>query len=443
MWNREVECLPRKELQRLQLERLRSLVGRLSRAVPFYEERLTAAGVDAEDVRSHHDLGRLPFTTKSDLREQYPFGLFAVPREEIVRVHASSGTTGKPTVIGYTRCDLSVWSEVMARTLSAATVTASDVVHNAYGYGLFTGGLGIALGAETIGAMTVPVSGGFTKRQLMLMEDFGATVLGSTPSYALVLADAARELGIELRERMKLRVALFGAEPFSEATRREIETRLGVEAFDIYGLSEIIGPGVAVECEEHDGLHIFEDHFLPEIVDPDTGERLGPETEGELVLTTLTKTGMPLLRYRTRDRAKLASEPCRCGRTLVRMSRVLGRTDDMLILRGVNVFPSQIEHALLEIEGLTPHYLILVDRERDRIEGLEVWVEATEEARRRGDEAVSELRSGTKDHLQQRLGVRIQLQIVEPGRIRRSEGKAVRVFDRREFDGVSTPGANE
>jgi phenylacetate-CoA ligase len=436
MWNREAESLPRRELEQLQLERLRSLVERVHRAVPFYQERLEAARVDAESIRSLRDLPRLPFTTKADLREQYPFGFFAAPREEIVRVHASSGTTGKPTVVGYTRCDLTIWSEVLARTFTAATVTRTDVVHNAYGYGLFTGGLGIGLGAETIGAMTVPISGGLTKRQLMLMEDFGATVLASTPSYALVLADTARELGIDVRKQLKLRVALLGAEPFSEATRREIETRLGVESFDIYGLSEIIGPGVAVDCQEHDSLHIFEDHFLPEVIDPDTGEPRDPGTEGELVLTTLTKTGMPLLRYRTRDRATLDLEPCRCGRTLVRMSRVLGRTDDMLILRGVNVFPSQIEHALLETDGLTPHFLIIVDRNGERLDGLEVWVEPTDDARRRGDDALNALGERAREHLHQRLGIRLQLRIVAPGRVPRSEGKVVRVRDRRSIESL-------
>lgn len=385
------------------------------------------------DIQSLDDLDKLPFTTKQDLRDHYPFGMFAVPLEQIVRVHASSGTTGKPTVVGYTRRDMELWGEVMARTLRAGDVTTEDVVHNAYGYGLFTGGLGFGLGAETIGAATVPVSGGFTKRQLMLMEDFGATVLCCTPSYALVLAETAEEEGIDFRERMKLRVGFFGAEPWTEAIRREIEARLGLEAFDIYGLSEIIGPGVSVECHEHNGLHIFEDHFLAEIIDPATGERLPYGSEGELVFTTLTKEGMPLIRYRTRDRVRLFVDSCPCGRTLVRMSKVLGRTDDMLIIRGVNVFPSQIEEALLKVEGLAPQYVILIDRPKDQLDQLEVWVEATEELYRRGEYAVKQVQEQAMEELHEILGLNVQVQVVEPHKIQRSEGKAVRVLDRRQL----------
>ncbi len=430
-WNEEMETMPRDRLEALQLERLQAVVERVYETIPFYKRAFEEKGVRPSDIQSLDDLGKLPFTTKQDLRDHYPFGMFAVPLEQIVRVHASSGTTGKPTVVGYTRRDMELWGEVMARTLRAGDVTTEDVVHNAYGYGLFTGGLGFGLGAETIGAATVPVSGGFTKRQLMLMEDFGATVLCCTPSYALVLAETAEEAGIDFRERMKLRVGFFGAEPWTEAIRREIEARLGLEAFDIYGLSEIIGPGVSVECHEHNGLHIFEDHFLPEIIDPATGERLPYGSEGELVFTTLTKEGMPLIRYRTRDRVRLFVEPCACGRTLVRMSKVLGRTDDMLIIRGVNVFPSQIEEALLKVEGLAPQYVILIDRPKDQLDRLEVWVEATEELYRRGEYAVKQVQERAMGELHEMLGLNVRVQVVEPHKIQRSEGKAVRVLDRR------------
>lgn len=432
-WNEEMETLSRDRMEALQLERLRSVVERVSKSVPFYSRAFEQAGVEPGDIQSLDDLSKLPFTTKADLRDHYPFGMFTVPLAQIVRVHASSGTTGKLTVVGYTRHDMDVWAEVMARTLRAADVSAEDVVHNAYGYGLFTGGLGFAVGSETIGAATVPVSGGFSKRQLMLMADFGATILCCTPSYALVLAETAEEEGIDMVEDMQLRAGFFGAEPWTEAIRQEIEARLGLEAFDIYGLSEIIGPGVSVECHEHDGLHIFEDHFLPEIIDPDTGERLPYGSEGELVFTTLTKEGMPLIRYRTRDRVRLWADPCACGRTLVRMSKVLGRTDDMLVIRGINVFPSQIEQALLKVKGLAPQYLILVDRRADHLDELEVWVEATEETHRRGEFAVKQIQAQAAEEVQEALGIHVKVRVVEPFKIQRSEGKAVRVLDRREL----------
>jgi len=432
-WNEEMETMPRDRLEALQLERLQAVVERVYEKSPFYRKAFEEKGVRPSDIQSLDDLSKLPFTTKQDLRDHYPFGMFIVPMDQVVRIHASSGTTGKPTVVGYTRHDMEVWGEVMARTLRAADVTTEDVVHNAYGYGLFTGGLGFGLGAETIGAATVPVSGGFTKRQLMLMEDFGATILCCTPSYALVLAETAEEEGIDFRARMKLRAGFFGAEPWTEAIRKEIEARLGLEAFDIYGLSEIIGPGVSVECHEHNGLHIFEDHFLAEIIDPVTGERLPYGSEGELVFTTLTKEGMPLIRYRTRDRVRLFLEPCACGRTFVRMSKVLGRTDDMLIIRGVNVFPSQIEEALLKVEGLAPQYVILVDRPKDQLDQLEVWVEASEELYRRGEYAVKRVQEQAVEELHEMLGLTVQVRVVEPRQIQRSEGKAVRVIDRRQL----------
>lgn len=432
-WNEEMETMPRERLEALQLERLQAVVERAYETVPFYKRALDEKGVKPGDIQSLEDLSKLPFTSKEVLREYYPFGMFAVPLEQVVRIHASSGTTGKLTVVGYTRHDMEVWAEVMARTLVAADVTAEDVVHNAYGYGLFTGGLGFGLGAERIGAATVPVSGGFTKRQLMLMEDFGATILCCTPSYALVLAETAEEAGIDIAERMKLRAGFFGAEPWTEAIRQEIEARMGLEAFDIYGLSEIIGPGVSVECHEHDGLHIFEDHFLPEIVDPATGERLPYGSEGELVFTTLTKEGMPMIRYRTRDRVRLFLEPCGCGRTLVRMSKVLGRTDDMLVIRGVNVFPSQIEQALFKVKGLAPQYLILIDRPKDHLDELEVWAEATEDLYCRGEYAVKRAEEQAIEEIHELLGINARVRVVEPHKIARSEGKAVRVLDRRQL----------
>jgi phenylacetate-CoA ligase len=418
----------RESRAKLQLERLQTLVERLKRDVPYYREKLD--GISAGDVTSLDSLSDLPFTTKDTLREHYPFGLLAVPLERIVRIHASSGTTGKPTVVAYTTADMGLWGEVMARTLAAGGVTKRDVVHNAYGYGLFTGGLGFGLGAETLGAATVPVSGGNTPRQLMLLEDFGATVLCCTPSYALVLAEAAEQAGIDA-SRLRLRVGFFGAEPWTEAIRQELEARLRIEAFDVYGLSEIIGPGVAVECSEQSGLHIFEDHFLPEVIDPETGRRLPGDAEGELVFTTLTKEGLPLLRYRTRDRVRLTREPCACGRTLARMSKVLGRTDDMLIVRGVNVFPSQVEAALLEVEGLAPQYLILVDKNRDRLDELEIWVEPSGAAGS-GEFVQRKLEERARAKVESALGVRARVRLVQPGELERSQGKAVRVIDRRE-----------
>jgi phenylacetate-CoA ligase len=431
-WNHEAETMGRDLLHELQLTRLRALVKRVSTASPFYKQAFTAAGLAPDDLRSLDDLAHLPFTAKADLRNGYPFGMLAVSKSELVRVHASSGTTGKPTVIGYSRDDMALWAEVMARAMTAAGVGADDVVHNAAMYGLFTGGLGIGLGAETVGATTVPASGGFSKRHLMLMEDFGATVLAATPSYAIVLAETGAEQGIDLRERLRLRVGIFGAEPWTDAMRREIETRFGLEAFDVYGLSEVIGPGVAAECHTHNGLHIFEDHFLPEIIDPDSERVLPVGSEGELVLTTLTKHAMPVIRYRTRDRGRLSIEPCECGRTFVRMSRVRGRTDDMLIVRGVNVFPSQIETALLQVAGLAPQYLIVVDRsDAGIVERLEVWVEPAEDVHHAGAPAIGDVTTRALDSLHQALGINVQVRVVEPHQIERSQGKAARVVDRR------------
>jgi phenylacetate-CoA ligase len=425
-----VETLDRDALGRLQLDRLRTLLERLERDVPFYRQELR--GFAAADVGSLEALSKLPFTSKKTLRDHYPFGLFAIPRKDVVRIHASSGTTGKPTVVGYSRGDMALWGEVMARTLAAGGVTEDDVVHNAYGYGLFTGGLGFGHGAETLGAATVPVSSGNTARQLMLLEDFGATVLCSTPSYALVLAEAAEQEGIDLRSRLSLRVGFFGAEPWTEAMRAELEGRLGLEAFDVYGLSEVIGPGVAVECREHRGLHIQEDHFLPEVIDPESGKPIEGDGEGELVFTTLTKEALPLLRYRTRDRVRLTRERCACGRTTARMSKVKGRTDDMLIVRGINVFPSQIEEALLGVPGVAPQYLILVDRGRDHLDELEVLLEPTRETEARGEFALKELQRLAQQRVESFLGIRARIRVVSGREIERSQGKAARVIDRRE-----------
>ena len=353
-----IERQPRSDLTRLQVERLRALVERAAR-VPLHRERLAAAKVGPGDIRSRDDLRRLPFATKSDFRDTYPFGLLAVPMDQVVRIHASSGTTGKATVVAYTRADLDAWTEVMGRTLRAGDVGPGDVVQNAYGYGLFTGGLGFHYGAEAVGAAVIPVSGGFTERQLVAFQDLGSTVLCCTPSYALHLAEAIEDAGVAV-ETLRLRVGFFGAEPWTEAMRAAIQKRLRLMALNVYGLSEITGPGVAVECPERQGMHVAEDHFLPEIVDPKSLEPLPPGATGELVLTTLSKQGMPLLRYRTRDLTALDPTPCRCGRTLVRLGRIMARSDDMLIIRGVNVYPSQVEHALLQVPELAPHYVLVV-----------------------------------------------------------------------------------
>ena len=422
-----IERLPRSDLTRLQVERLRALLERAAR-VPLHRERLAAAKVGPGDIRSLDDLRRLPFTTKADFRDTYPFGLLAVPMDQIVRIHASSGTTGKPAVVAYTRGDLDVWTEVMSRTLRAGGVRPGDVVQNAYGYGLFTGGLGFHYGAEAVGAAVVPVSGGFTERQLVAFQDLGSTVLCCTPSYALHLAEAIEEAGVAM-DTLRLRVGFFGAEPWTEAMRTAIEKRLRLMALNIYGLSEITGPGVAVECAERQGMHIAEDHFLPEVVDPKTLEPVPPGTTGELVLTTLSKEGMPLLRYRTRDLTTLDPAPCRCGRTLVRLGRIMARSDDMLIIRGVNVYPSQVEHALLQVPELAPHYLLVVRREH-ALDTLEVQVESQPGAVLAG-EAAGALAARVRRRLAEALGVSVEVGIVAPKTIERSVGKAKRVLDLR------------
>ena len=432
MWNPEAESMPRNALEKLQGERLAKIIEYTYHQMPFYRQKMDEAGVKPEDIRSLDDLNKLPFTTKQDLRNVYPFGNFCIPMEEVVRIHASSGTTGKPTVGGYSKNDLELWTEVMARTVTSCGVTNKDVAHNAYGYGLFTGGLGFHIGFQRVGATVVPVSGGMTRRQIMLMEDFSATILTCTPSYALALAEEAGNIGIDFQSRMKIRAGIFGAEPWTEEMRREIENRMGIEAYDIYGLTEIIGPGVSVECEHRNGLHINEDHFLPEIIDPATGEKLPYGTEGELVFTTLTKEAMPVIRYRTRDRTVLHAEECACGRTMVRMEKIRGRTDDMLIVRGVNVFPSLIEKTLLSIEGLEPHYQIVLDRPKDQLDELEVWVEANRHFFEPIDtRRLDQLRDEAEAELAQTLGVRATIKLMGPNSIERSAGKAVRVVDKR------------
>lgn len=432
MWNPAAESMPRPQLQKLQGERLAKIVAYAYERQPYYRQKMDEAGVRPEDIRSLEDLPKLPFTTKQDLRDVYPFGNFCIPIDDVVRVHASSGTTGKPTVGGYSDNDLELWTEVMARTVTSCGVTHVDVAHNAYGYGLFTGGLGFHQGFRRVGATVIPVSSGMTRRQIMLMEDFGATVLACTPSYALAIAEEAAAIGVDFKTRMQVRVGIFGAEPWTEEMRREIEERLGLKAYDIYGLTEIIGPGVSVECEQQNGMHINEDHFLPEIIDPQTGEPLPYGVEGELVFTALTKEAMPVIRYRTRDRTVLYGEACACGRTLARMEKIRGRTDDMLIVRGVNVFPSLIEKTLLSIEGLEPHYQIVIDRPKDQLDALEVWVEANhtlfEPVETHRLEGVRDL---AEAELAQTLGVRVTVRLMGPNSIERSVGKAVRVVDKR------------
>ncbi len=435
IWNEEFETMPRGDLEKLQGQRLRALVERVAKTSPFYKKKLAEANVSADDIDALADIAKLPFTTKEELRYNYPWGMFTVPLKEVVRVHASSGTTGKPVVGGYTQADLKLWEEVMARTVTAAGITADDVVHNGYGYGLFTGGLGFHIGAEAVGATVVPASAGLTRRQLLLLEDFGATVLTCTPSYSLVIAEEAEAAGIDIKERLQLRVGVFGAEPWTEKMREEIEAALGLDAYDIYGLTEVIGPGVSVECEHHNGLHIFEDHFYPEIIDPSSGEPLGYGVEGELVFTTLTKEAMPIIRYRTRDRTVLHAEPCPCGRTITRMEKVLGRTDDMLIVRGVNIFPSQIERVLLEVSELEPHYQIIIDRGRHELDTLEIWVEGADSLFMPVDTGrLKALENKVKTRLQEALIINCRVKLMKPHTIERSLGKAVRVVDKRQLD---------
>ncbi|WP_321211633.1 phenylacetate--CoA ligase [Methanothermobacter sp. DP] len=432
IWNPEAECMSQEEKQELQLRRLQETVKRAYENVPYYNKRLNDLEVFPEDIETLDDIEKLPFTTKNDLRDAYPFGMFAVPDEDIVEVHTSSGTTGKPVVSGYTRRDLEIWSEVMARSLTMGMATKKDRIQNCYGYGLFTGGLGVHYGAQKIGATVIPISAGNTKRQIEIMQDFGTTIITCTPSYALYLAEVLEKEGVDI-ESLNLKSGIFGAEMWTEEMRNAIEERLGLTALNIYGLTEIIGPGVAQECTEKNGLHIFEDHFYPEIIDPKTEEKLPYGRKGELVLTTLTREGMPILRFRTKDITALRNDECGCGRTLVRMDRITGRSDDMLKIRGVIVFPSQIERALLKIKGLEPHYQIVVTRP-EFLDELEVQVEASPKLFSDEVKHVEEARKMIEKHIHSEIGLRVNVTLVEPGSLPRSEGKAIRVIDKRKFD---------
>jgi len=429
LWQPTAETLPTARLAELQMGRLRETLHSAYAHVPFYRRKLDELGIAPEDVRCHGDVADLPFTTKTDLRDHYPFGMFARPRGEIVRVHASSGTTGNPTTVGYTREDIDTWCDLVARALAAAGLKPGDLLQNAYGYGLFTGGLGLHFGAERLGCTVVPISGGNTERQLKIMRDFGATALSCTPSYAMHLAEAARDRGLG-PEDLPVRVGVLGAEPWTDELRAQIEAGLGIDALDIYGLSEMGGPGVAFECLGKAGMHVNEDHYLVEVVDPDTLMPLPEGEVGELVLTTLSRRAQPLIRYRTRDLCSVSSDPCVCGRTAIRMSKPIGRSDDMLIIRGVNVFPSQIEEVLMGIPEIEPHYQIVVDR-RGYLDVIEVWVEVGEDifAATMGD--LERFQRKVQGKIANVLNIQVAVKLKEPKTIQRSEGKAVRVVDRR------------
>lgn len=431
IWEPHFECMPREELEQLQLERLQATINRAYKNVTCYRNKFNDLGIVPEDIHSLDDLSKLPFTTKEDLRLNYPYGMFAVPLREVVRIHSSSGTTGKPTVVGYTRNDIKTWSNLVARFMTAAGITHDDVVQIAFGYGLFTGAFGLHYGSELIGASVIPMSSGNTEKQIMIMQDYKSTALVSTPSYAITLADRMEKMGIDPKS-LSLKVGLFGAEPWSEGMRREIEERLYLRATDNYGLSEVIGPGVAGECDQRSGMHLFEDSFFPEIIDPDTGEPLPPGSVGELVITTLTKEAFPMIRYRTRDITSLDYSPCACGRTLVRMKKTMGRSDDMLIIKGVNVFPSQIEEVLFAIEGCEPHYQLVVERQ-GALDVLEVRIEVTENIffdEMKRQRSFLEMIEKKIDSV---LGVGVTVKLVEPNSIPRHEGKALRVIDKREI----------
>lgn len=431
IWNPEHECMDKAALQKLQFARLKNLVERVYTNVPFYRDTLDKMGVKPSDIRSLADIAKLPFTTKDDLRDTYPYGLLAVPQSEIVEIHMSSGTTGTPVVDAYTRRDMDDWSEGMARTLSGAGATRNDTIQNAYGYGLFTGGLGSHYGSQRIGATVIPASSGNTEKQLMLIRDFKTSIITCTPSYALYLAERARELGID-PTALGVRSGCFGAEPWSENMRKEIEKVWGLKAYDIYGLTEITGPGVAFECEAQCGMHVNEDLWYPEIIDPATGAVLPEGEKGELVITTITKEGTPLLRYRTRDITFIMKEVCGCGRTTRRIHRLFGRTDDLLIIRGVNVFPSQIEHTLIEIQGVDPNYLIIVDRSaQTHLDEAELHVEVNPEAFSDETKDMEALRNRIEAVMKSKLGINLKVKLVEPKSIERSIGKAKRVIDKR------------
>ncbi|MCL2760976.1 MAG: phenylacetate--CoA ligase [Desulfuromonadales bacterium] len=431
IWDPTYECMPREDLEKLQLKRLKATIHRAYEKVPCYKNKFDELKIQPEDIQSLQDFQKLPFTTKEDLRINYPYGMFAVPLREVVRIHSSSGTTGKPIVVGYTKNDIKTWSNLVARFMTAAGVTDEDVVQIAFGYGMFTGAFGLHYGAETIRASVIPMSGGHTDRQIMIMQDYKSSALVCTPSYAITLADRIKKMGINPKD-LSLKVGLFGGEPWTEAMRQEIQAGLNIIATDNYGLSEVTGPGVAGECQHLSGMHISEDAFIPEIIDPDSGEVLPPGRMGELVLTTLTKEALPVIRYRTRDITSLNYEKCQCGRTTIRMEKTTGRTDDMLIIRGVNVFPSQIEEALIAIEGCEPHYLLVIDRQ-DSLDTLEIQMEVTENIFFDEMKKQKSFLEIVKKRVESIIGVSVIVKLVEPGSIKRYEGKAERVVDKRKL----------
>ena len=429
IWNSEIECADRELMHKMQSKKLAVMVKRMSDNVPFYRDMFKEIGIESGDIKSVDQLKYLPFTTKNDLRDNYPFGLFTTPQSVIVRIHASSGTTGKPTVVGYTRGDLEIWAEVVARSLTMAGIHSGDTIQIAYGYGPFTGGLGLHYGAEKIGATVIPISVGNTKKQLQFMTDFNATVLACTPSFAAHLGESIRNNGISEKD-IKLRIGIFGAEPWTNELRSQIERLINIKAYDIYGLSEVIGPGVSMECPCHCGNHVFEDHFIPEIIDPETLEILPHGEIGELVFTTVSKIAMPLLRYRTRDLTRLYRDKCDCGRTLVRMEKCMGRSDDMLIIRGVNIFPSQVESVLMEISETTPHYQLIIKRENN-LDTLEILVEIDEKSWSDSIRELEGIRSRIDQNIKSMLGISAKIRLVEPNSIERWESKAKRVIDQR------------
>lgn len=432
IWNEKFETMPLEDLKNIQSERLQKLVKYVYERCPLYKQKLDQVGVLPSDIKTIDDITKLPFTTKLDMRDSYPFGLFSVPRTELVEIHVSSGTTGNPTLVGYTRNDIDLWGEVMARALCCAGAQPNDTIQIAYGYGLFTGGLGCHYGALKMGLTIIPTSSGQTKRQLKIMQDFQPRILACTPSYCLYMAEEAKEMGIDTRQA-SWKIGIFGAEPWSESMRTEIEQTWNMLATDIYGLSEIIGPGVSQECHYKDGLHLFSDVFYPEIIDPDTGKPVPEGQDGELVITTLTKEGIPLLRYRTRDIVSMTTKPCRCGRTSPRTSKIKGRTDDMIVVRGINVFPSQIEHVLLGIEGTHPHYQIVIDRQAHHLDEVEIMVEVDEKIFSDEIKKMHALQQKIKKEIEAVLSIGVNVRLVEPKTIARSEGKAKRVIDKRQL----------
>jgi len=432
IWNEKYETMSQEELRDVQLKRLKKLIDYVYKQVPLYKERLDKVGINSESINSIEDIEKLPFTDKADLRDSYPFGVFAQGLDNIAEVHVSSGTTGNPTVVGYTKNDIELWSEVMARTIACAGGKPGDMIQNAYGYGLFTGGLGVHYGALKLGATVIPMSSGQTKRQLKIMQDFKPRILTCTPSYILYMAEEAKEMGIDPKQS-SWEVGIFGAEPWTDGMRKEIEEIWNISATDIYGLSEIIGPGVAQECGFKDGLHIFWDVFYPEVINPQTGKPVSDGEDGELVITTLTKEGLPLLRYKTRDIVGINHDKCACGRTSPRITKIKGRTDDMIVVRGINVFPSQIEHVLLTVEGIEPHYQIVVDRKARSLDELEVWVEVEEGIFSDEVKKLEALSNKIRHEISSILGIMVRVKLVEPKSIERSMGKAKRVIDKRDL----------